>query len=80
MMAQGMGAPGMPPPTGGAPMAGPPPGPEVGPSPMDSAENAPPTQKERIESLSKLKIKLLREGNTELAEKLENRINEILES
>ena len=66
---------------GEAPMGGaaPPPG----PNPMDSAENAPPTeqpQQERIETLNKLKVKLLKEGNTELAEKLENRINEILES
>ena len=78
MMAQGMGAPGMPPP-GGAPMGGPPPG----PSPMDSAENAPPTeqpQQERIETLNKLKIKLLKEGNEELAEKVSNRIDEILKS
>ena len=66
---------------GGAPMGGgaPPPG----PAPMDSAENVPPTeqpQQERIETLNKLKIKLLKEGNTELAEKLGNRIDEILES
>jgi len=80
MMAQGMGMPGAPMP-GGAPIGGgePPPG----PNPMDSAENAPPTeqpQQERVETLSKLKIKLLKEGNTELAEKVENRINEILKS
>ena len=78
MMAQGMGAPGMPPP-GGAPMGAPPPG----PNPMDSAENAPPTeqpQQERIDTLNKLKLKLLREGNEELAEKVTNRINEILKS
>jgi len=80
MMAQGMGMPGAPMP-GGAPMGGaaPPPG----PAPMDSAENAPPTeqpQQERIETLNKLKVKLLKEGNTELAEKLGNRIDEILES
>ena len=78
MMAQGMGAPGMPPP-GGAPMGAPPPG----PSPMDSAENAPPTeqpQQERIDTLNKLKLKLLKEGNSELAEKVSNRIDEILKS
>jgi len=43
----------------------------------------PPTaqpQQERVDTLNKLKVKLLKEGKTELAEKLENRINEILES
>jgi hypothetical protein len=65
----------------GAPPGAPPPAP--GPAPMDSAENMPPTaqpQQERVDTLNKLKVKLLKEGKTELAEKLENRINEILES
>jgi len=81
MMAQGMGAPmggGMPPPGGGAM---PPPGGEAapGPNPMDSAENTPPTA-ERVELLNQYRLKLLREGKNELAEKLNTRINEILES
>jgi len=71
------GMPGAVPPP--APGGGMPPPPAPGPSPMDSAENLPPTA-ERIESLNKYKVKLLKEGKTELAEKLENRINEILES
>lgn len=70
-----MGAPGAPPPPAPGGGAAPPPG----PNPMDSAENAPPTA-ERIETLTKLRNKLLVEGNVELAEKLSNRIDEILKS
>jgi len=67
---------------GGAPGAAPPPDAGGGappPSPMDSAENAPPTA-ERIETLTKLRNKLLVEGNLDLAEKLSNRIDEILKN
>jgi hypothetical protein len=67
---------------GAAPGAAPPPAGGGGappPSPMDSAENAPPTA-ERIETLTKLRNKLLVEGNLDLAEKLSNRIDEILKN